>query len=96
MWGRGDVLGQPAGVWGAKWVPGKLLGAAGAIEEVATVLADHHDIVPPTINYDTVDPECDLDCVPNTARNVGTVRNVLKNSFGFGRQNAVLGFRRFR
>jgi 3-oxoacyl-[acyl-carrier-protein] synthase II len=52
-------------------------------------------MVHPTINFDTQDPECDLDYVPNEARNVGTVRAVLKNSFGFGGQNACLVFKRF-
>jgi 3-oxoacyl-[acyl-carrier-protein] synthase II len=74
---------------------GHCLGASGAVEALACMKAIETGIVPPTINYDTVDPECDLDYVPNTARNVGSVRNVLKNSFGFGGQNAVLVFRRF-
>jgi 3-oxoacyl-(acyl-carrier-protein) synthase len=74
---------------------GHALGASGAIESVACVRAIETGIVPPTINYENVDPECDLDYVPNVARNVGSVRAVLKNSFGFGGQNACLVFKRF-
>ena len=69
-------------------------GAAGGIEAVFSVLAIYHKILPPTINYVTPDPDCDLDYVPNVARRAD-VRVVLKNSFGFGGQNACLVFRRF-
>ncbi|HXH21603.1 MAG TPA: beta-ketoacyl-ACP synthase II [Dehalococcoidia bacterium] len=74
---------------------GHALGASGAIESVACVKAIETGILPPTINYETPDPACDLDYVPNTSRNVGDVRAVLKNSFGFGGQNACLVFRKF-
>jgi 3-oxoacyl-[acyl-carrier-protein] synthase II len=74
---------------------GHTLGASGAIESVACVKAIETGIVPPTINYETPDPTCDLDYVPNQARAVGDVRVVLKNSFGFGGQNACLVFKRF-
>jgi 3-oxoacyl-[acyl-carrier-protein] synthase II len=74
---------------------GHTLGASGAIESVACLKAIETGIVPPTINYETPDPECDLDYVPNEARKVGSVRAVLKNSFGFGGQNACLVFRKF-
>jgi len=74
---------------------GHTLGASGAIESVACVKAIETGTVPPTINYETPDPECDLDYVPNRARRVGEVRAVLKNSFGFGGQNACLVFKRF-
>ncbi len=74
---------------------GHTLGASGAIESVACVKAIETGIVPPTINLDTPDPECDLDYVPNKARSVGSVRVVLKNSFGFGGQNACLVIRKF-
>jgi 3-oxoacyl-[acyl-carrier-protein] synthase II len=71
------------------------LGASGAMESVACIKSIETGMVHPTINFDTQDPECDLDYVPNEARNVGTVRAVLKNSFGFGGQNACLVFKRF-
>jgi 3-oxoacyl-[acyl-carrier-protein] synthase II len=73
---------------------GHLLGAAGGIESVITVLTLTKGILPPTINYDTPDPECDLDYVPNTARRA-EVRVALTNSFGFGGTNASLIFKRF-
>jgi 3-oxoacyl-[acyl-carrier-protein] synthase II len=74
---------------------GHSLGASGAIESVACLKAIETGIIPPTINYETPDPECDLDYVPNKARKVDGVRAVLKNSFGFGGQNACLVFKRF-
>ncbi|HLF71722.1 MAG TPA: beta-ketoacyl-ACP synthase II [Dehalococcoidia bacterium] len=74
---------------------GHTLGASGAIESVACVKAIETGIVPPTVNYETQDPDCDLDYVPNKSRNVGEVKYVLKNSFGFGGQNAVLVFKAF-
>jgi 3-oxoacyl-[acyl-carrier-protein] synthase II len=73
---------------------GHLLGAAGAVETVATVMTIKEGIVHPTINRDTPDPECDLDCVPNVAREV-KVDIALKNSFGFGGQNACLVLARY-
>jgi 3-oxoacyl-[acyl-carrier-protein] synthase II len=72
---------------------GHTLGAAGAIEAAATVLSIHHQIAPPTINYQTPDPECDLDVVPNEAREV-KMEAAMTNAFGFGGQNAVLVFGR--
>ena len=72
---------------------GHTLGASGAIESVACLKAIETGIVPPTINYETPDEVCDLDYVPNEARKVGKVRAVLKNSFGFGGQNACLVFK---
>jgi 3-oxoacyl-[acyl-carrier-protein] synthase II len=78
-----------------KGVTGHCLGAAGAVEAAATVLAVRDDVVPPTINYETSDPACDLDCVPNTARRL-PVRVAVSNSFGFGGHNAVLVFREHR
>ena len=68
---------------------GHLLGASGAVECVATVLTIRNGLVPPTINYRTPDPECDLDCVPNTARE-RRVKAAISNSFGFGGHNASL------
>ncbi|MBP8613488.1 MAG: beta-ketoacyl-ACP synthase II [Firmicutes bacterium] len=72
---------------------GHLLGAAGAVETIATILAIDNGIVPPTINYEEPDPECDLDYVPNKARQC-EIQVALKNSFGFGGQNACLVIRK--
>ncbi|TET36380.1 MAG: beta-ketoacyl-[acyl-carrier-protein] synthase II [Planctomycetota bacterium] len=68
---------------------GHLLGGAGAVELIATVRAVHDDIAPPTINYETPDPDCDLDYVPNEARPM-EINYALSNSFGFGGHNACL------
>ena len=73
---------------------GHLLGAAGAVEAIFTILTIRDGIIPPTINYDTPDPECDLDYVPNIARKA-QVNIALSNSFGFGGINATLVFRKF-
>jgi 3-oxoacyl-[acyl-carrier-protein] synthase II len=73
---------------------GHLLGAAGGIEAVFSVLAMHREILPPTINLATPDPACDLDYIPNTARRA-RVDVAMSNSFGFGGVNACLVFRRF-
>ena len=76
-----------------KSMTGHLLGAAGAVEGVFSVLALCHGVIPPTINYETPDPQCDLDYVPNEARKVD-IKVVLSNSFGFGGTNACVVFRR--
>jgi 3-oxoacyl-[acyl-carrier-protein] synthase II len=76
-----------------KSMTGHLIGAAGAIEAIATTLALERNLIPPTINYRTPDPECDLDYVPNEAR-ASVVRAALSNSFAFGGINAVLVFRK--
>ena len=73
---------------------GHTLGAAGAISAVAAVCAIRDGMIPPTINYTTADPACDLDYVPNTARQA-PVRTAIINGFGFGGQNAVAVFRRY-
>ena len=70
---------------------GHALGAAGALEAVATVMAMHEKIIPPTANFTTPDPECDLDIVPNQPR-PGEIAFALSNSFAFGGLNAVLAF----
>ena len=75
-----------------KSMTGHLLGAAGGIEAVITVNTIVHQLLPPTINYETPDPECTLDYVPNTAQE-HTVNAALSNTFGFGGHNAVLCFR---
>jgi len=78
-----------------KSMTGHLLGAAGGIEAIATSLALHHGILPPTINYETPDPDCDLDYIPNQARKQD-VDVALSNAFGFGGTNATLAFRKYR
>jgi 3-oxoacyl-[acyl-carrier-protein] synthase II len=77
-----------------KSVTGHLLGAAGSTEAVFSVLAIRDKIIPPTINYENPDPRCDLDYVPNVAREAA-VKIVLSNAFGFGGTNATLIFKRF-
>jgi 3-oxoacyl-[acyl-carrier-protein] synthase II len=84
----GDKAKQLA-VSSTKSMTGHLLGAAGGLETAITALAVAHDTVPPTINYETPDPECDLDYVPNQSRRM-PVRYALNNSFGFGGTNASL------
>jgi len=83
-----DVL-----VSSAKSMIGHLLGAAGAVETIAAALALEEGVVPPTINYEEPDPECDLDYVPNEARRA-PISVALKNSFGFGGQNACICLRK--
>ena len=78
-----------------KSMTGHLLGAAGGIEAIFTVLAIRDQVAPPTINYTTPDPDCDLDYVPNEARSM-KIELALSNSFGFGGTNGTLAFRRLR
>lgn len=77
-----------------KSMTGHLLGAAGAVEAIACLCAMRDSIVPPTMNYETPDPECDLDYVPNAARKMD-VRIAMSNSFGFGGHNATLVFAKY-
>ncbi|WP_028322322.1 beta-ketoacyl-ACP synthase II [Desulfatiglans anilini] len=77
-----------------KSMTGHLLGGAGGVEAIFSVLTLKEGIIPPTINYETPDPECDLDYVPNVARQAA-VRTVMSNSFGFGGTNASLLFKRY-
>jgi 3-oxoacyl-[acyl-carrier-protein] synthase II len=77
-----------------KSMTGHLLGASGGLEAGITALALHEQILPPTINHDHPDPECDLDCVPNQARKA-ELRYAISNSFGFGGTNGALLFKRF-
>lgn len=74
-----------------KSTTGHLLGAAGVVEAIVSILAIRDQVLPPTINYETPDPECDLDYVPNTAREA-RVKTVVSNSFGFGGTNGSLVF----
>lgn len=76
-----------------KSMTGHLIGGAGAVEAIATVLSIQHQLVHPTINYRTPDPECDLDYVPNESRAM-VVETAISNSFAFGGTNAILVFRR--
>jgi 3-oxoacyl-[acyl-carrier-protein] synthase II len=78
-----------------KSMTGHLLGAAGGIEAIATAFALHHGILPPTINYEKPDPDCDLDYIANQARKQD-VEVALSNAFGFGGTNATLAFRKYR
>ncbi len=77
-----------------KSMVGHLLGGAGAVSSFAAIMSVYSDVVPPTINLEEPDPECDLDYVPNKAREM-TVRVALSNGFGFGGQNAVVVFRKY-
>jgi 3-oxoacyl-[acyl-carrier-protein] synthase II len=77
-----------------KGATGHMLGAAGAVEMSICALAIKHGVVPPTINYTTPDPECDLDYVPNTAREM-SVNAVVNNSFGFGGHNSTIVAKKF-
>ena len=70
---------------------GHLLGASGAVETVACCLALKNQVAPPTINYQTPDPECDLDYVPNQPRETA-IDNLITNSFGFGGHNVTMAF----
>jgi 3-oxoacyl-[acyl-carrier-protein] synthase II len=88
------VFGQHAyklAVSSTKSMTGHLLGAAGGLEGAISALAIKHGVMPPTMNYETPDPECDLDYVPNKARQK-KLRHVMSNSFGFGGTNATLIF----
>ncbi len=92
-----QVFGQHAyrvPVSATKSMIGHLIGAAGAVELIATTLSLEHQVIPPTINYEIPDPECDLDYVPNVARK-STIDLALKNSFGFGGKNSALVIKKY-
>ncbi len=76
-----------------KSMTGHLLGAAAAIEAVFSIKALHHNFVPPTINIDNLDPECDLDVTPNTGKSK-EIRVAMSNAFGFGGTNASIIFQK--
>ena len=77
-----------------KSMTGHMMGAAGAFEAIASVLALHEQVLPPTMHYREPDPECDLDYVPNAARRVSGLEAVLSTSIGLGGHNAALIFKR--
>lgn len=92
-----EVFGEHAyklAISSTKSMTGHLLGAAGGIEAIFTLLAMEHSILPPTINYETPDPDCDLDYVPNKARKE-EIKAAMSNSLGFGGHNATLVFKKF-
>jgi 3-oxoacyl-[acyl-carrier-protein] synthase II len=91
----GEEHAQRTPVSSTKGATGHCFGAAGAIEAVFTTLAVHDRKLPPTINYEAEDPECDLDYIPNESRDAPDLRVALSNSFGFGGHNASLVIRRF-
>jgi 3-oxoacyl-[acyl-carrier-protein] synthase II len=92
-----DLFGEHAyklAISSTKSMTGHLLGGTGGVESIYSVLTIKSGIIPPTINYDTPDPECDLDYVPNQARKA-EVRTAMTNSFGFGGTNGSLMFKAF-
>ena len=89
-----EVTGGGVAISSTKSMTGHLLGGAGALEAIVRLKALESGILPPTINYTTADPECDLDYVPNRARRVAQLDGAMSNSFVFGGHNVALVFRR--
>jgi len=90
----GEENARKTPVSSTKGATGHCLGAAGAVEAIFTTLAVDRNALPPTINYDDPDPECDLDYIPNEARE-SEVKTAISNSFGFGGHNACIVIREF-
>jgi len=90
----GEENAAKVGVSSTKGATGHCFGAAGAVEAVFTVLAVERGVLPPTINYEQKDPECDLDYIPNQSRQADITVGV-SNSFGFGGHNACIVVRKF-
>ena len=90
----GEENARKTPVSSTKGATGHCFGAAGAIEAVFTTMAVHQGVLPPTINYEVADPECDLDYVPNEAREVSDLHVAVSNSFGFGGHNASIVIRK--
>jgi 3-oxoacyl-[acyl-carrier-protein] synthase II len=91
----GEEKARQTPISSTKGATGHCLGAAGAIEAIFTVLAVNRGVLPPTINYEDPDPECDLDYIPNEAREAPDARIGVNNSFGFGGHNACVVFARY-
>jgi len=89
----GEDVAHEVPVSSTKSMTGHMLGAAGAVETAVLALTVGRGVIPPTIHYETPDPDCDLDPVPNEAREA-SVELAISNSFGFGGQNAVIAVRR--
>jgi 3-oxoacyl-[acyl-carrier-protein] synthase II len=92
-----EVFGEHAynlAISSTKSMTGHLLGAAGGVEAIFTVLAIRDSMLPPTINYETPDPECDLDYIPNKARQK-EIKAAMSNSLGFGGHNATIVFKKY-
>ena len=90
----GEEHAQQVGISSTKGATGHCFGAAGAVEAIFTILAVREGVMPPTINYENEDPECDLDYIPNEAREA-EVTHALSNNFGFGGHNACLVVKTF-
>jgi len=90
----GEESARRVGISSTKGATGHCLGAAGAVEAIFSIMAVNRGVMPPTINYDEPDPECDLDYIPNEARKAD-VKTAVSNSFGFGGHNASIVVRRY-
>jgi 3-oxoacyl-[acyl-carrier-protein] synthase II len=91
----GEELALRTPISSTKGATGHTLGAAGAVEGIFTILAVNRGVLPPTINYEVEDPECDLDYIPNEARDAPDLKVGISNSFGFGGHNACIVLRRW-